>query len=150
MTPIAIATTLAALIASSTVLGLVWKARNGRVRRVSGVISALDLVESPGSVATLLQFSTEVCAPCAATRQVLGAVADSTPGVNHAEIDLSERPDVAVRFSILQTPTTLILDATGAVRSRIGGAVRPGTVREELARIANEPASRSKRTVNSL
>jgi thiol-disulfide isomerase/thioredoxin len=129
---------LLGLVALATVLGLVWKARNGRItaptRRTS--TDAIDLPEvTRGERATLLQFSTEVCAPCVPTRRVLGQIADSTDGVNHVDLDLTHRPDIAARFNVLQTPTTLILDRTGVIRARIGGAPRQADVRAALADI---------------
>jgi thioredoxin-like negative regulator of GroEL len=63
---------------------------------------------------------------------VLGAAADDLDGVRHVEVDLTSRPDLAGRFGILQTPTTLVLDASGSVRLRIGGAARPDAVRDTL------------------
>jgi thiol-disulfide isomerase/thioredoxin len=129
---------LLGLVALATVLGLVWKARNGRItaptRRTS--TDAIDLPEvTRGERATLLQFSTEVCAPCVPTHRVLGQIADSTDGVNHVDLDLTHRPDIAARFNVLQTPTTLILDRTGVIRARIGGAPRQADVRAALADI---------------
>jgi hypothetical protein len=55
--------------------------------------------------------------------------------VRHIEIDVADRPDLAAKFNVLQTPTTLILDARGAVRARIGGAVRRDVVEAELHRM---------------
>ena len=132
MNPVVIVATLAGLVAFATVLGLVWKARTGRVRAIRSGTTAANVVRLPevpldGS-ATLLQFSTEVCAPCVPTRRVLGQIADSTDGVNHVDFDLTHRPDVAAQFNVLQTPTTLILDRTGAIRARIGGAPRRADV----------------------
>lgn len=128
MTPIAIALSLAGLVALATVLGLAWRATTGRVSTRSGGARAGDLVTEPGSRATLLQFSTEFCAPCAATRRILADVAGTTRGVAHVELDLTARPDLATRFGILQTPTTLVLDSAGVVRGRIGGAPKRETV----------------------
>src|ERR1700685_4499651 len=106
-----------ALVAFATVLGFIWKANTGRVR--AGRADVVNLPEVPiTSRATLLQFSTEVCAPCIPTRRVLGQIAASTEGVNHVDLDLTHRPDIAARFNVLQTPTTLILDRTGTVRAR--------------------------------
>jgi thiol-disulfide isomerase/thioredoxin len=132
----ALATTviLAGLVALATALGFVWRARTGRVRELIGDIVRLPEVPLRGR-ATLLQFSTEVCAPCVPTRRVLGEIAASTDGVSHIDFDLTHRPDIAARFNVLQTPTTLILDATGAVRARIGGAPRQADVRSALATI---------------
>jgi thiol-disulfide isomerase/thioredoxin len=138
MNPVAVLAILLGLVALASILGFVWKARNGRItlpaRRASR--DAVDLPEvTRGEKATLLQFSTEVCAPCAPTRRVLGQIADSTDGVTHVDLDLTHRPDIAAQFNVLQTPTTLILDRAGVIRARIGGAPRQADVRAALANI---------------
>jgi len=131
MNPGIVAAALVALVALSTVLGLLWRAKTGRVRAIAGDI--VDLPEVPiGGTVTLLQFSTEVCAPCVPTRRVLGEIARTTDGVTHVDLDLTHRPDIAAQFNVLQTPTTLILDRAGAIRARIGGAPRPADVRAAL------------------
>lgn len=136
MSPTVIVGILAGLVALATGLGLLWKTQNGRVRSGNGeTISAADVPASLGARATLLQFSSEVCAPCVATHRVLDDVASTSPGVAHVDVDIARRPDLASRFNILQTPTTLVLDESGHVRARIGGAARPDTVRAELDRI---------------
>jgi hypothetical protein len=66
---------------------------------------------------------------------VLGQIAESTDGVAHVDLDLTHRPDIAARFNVLQTPTTLILDRAGIIRARIGGAPRQADVRAALADI---------------
>ena len=134
MNALAIASILVGLVALATVLGLVWKARTGRVREVHGDVVRLPEVPIEGR-ATLLQFSTEVCAPCVPTRRVLGEIAASTDGVSHVDLDVTHRPDLAAKFNVLQTPTTLILDRTGAIRARIGGAPRQADVRAALEEI---------------
>ncbi|MFF2052260.1 TlpA family protein disulfide reductase [Leifsonia sp. NPDC058194] len=129
---------LLALVAVATVAGLLWRATTGRARaaRRSPVVRADEVgAAALGERATLLQFSTEFCALCPATSRVLDGTASGRQGVAHVEVDLTTRPDLAQRFSVLQTPTTLVLDATGAVRARIGGAVRPADVRATLDRI---------------
>jgi thiol-disulfide isomerase/thioredoxin len=128
---------LLGLVAFATVLGIVWKTRTGRVRTARASDgNAVDLPEVPlAGRATLLQFSTEVCAPCVPTRRVLGQIADSTDGVSHVDLDLTHRPDIAARFNVLQTPTTLILDRAGVIRARIGGAPRQADVRAALESI---------------
>ena len=133
----AVLAVLLGLVAFATVLGIVWKARTGRVRTArTGDGNAVDLPEVPlAGRATLLQFSTEVCAPCVPTRRVLGQIADSTDGVSHVDLDLTHRPDIAARFNVLQTPTTLILDRAGVIRARIGGAPRQADVRAALETI---------------
>ena len=125
---------VASLVALATVLGFAHRALNGRARQLA---TAVDLPADVvlGRDATLLQFSTEVCSPCRATHTVLDAVASNRDGISHVDLDLTHRPDLASRFNILQTPTTLILDASGTVRARIGGAPKPATVLAELDRI---------------
>lgn len=139
MNPILVAASIVALVALATVVGLVQRSRAGRVRHTNGltVISARDLpgVESLGSDVTLLQFSTEVCAPCKTTHRVLDGVASETDGVTHVDLDLTHRPDIAGRYNILQTPTTFILDRDGVVRARIGGALRTTELRAEIDRV---------------
>jgi thiol-disulfide isomerase/thioredoxin len=120
-----------ALVVLATALGLVWRGRQGHISAARG--EASDFAAS-GADITLLQFSTDVCAPCRATHTVLEKVAQR-PGVSHVDVDISNRPELASWFNILQTPTTLILDASGAVRARIGGAAKPTTVNLELDRI---------------
>jgi thiol-disulfide isomerase/thioredoxin len=126
---LAIVLGVAALAAAA---GLVWRARQGRVGAASGhdVVRPADVgTDRPfGSEATLLQFSTEFCSTCPQTRRLLGALADERPGVEHIDIDLTSAPDLASRFAVLQTPTTLVLDSAGVIRARIGGPPR----RDEL------------------
>lgn len=134
---------LVGLVVGSTALGLVYRAFNGRVRKVSGhdVVRAKEIgVTALGSKATLLQFSTEVCAPCRTTNRVLTVLASEHFTVKHVDLDLTKRPDLATRFGVMQTPTTLILDGNGTVRVRIGGAPKPETVRLELNRILEAAA----------
>ncbi|MGO4300598.1 TlpA family protein disulfide reductase [Leifsonia sp. RAF41] len=129
---------LLGLVAVATAVGLAWRATTGRVRAIRGddVVQAADVgAEAFGGRATLLQFSTEFCAPCRSTARVLGALADSLGGVSHVEVDLTDRPALADRFHILQTPTTLVLDGNGTVRARIGGAARADDVRTTLHHI---------------
>ncbi|MEZ5190998.1 MAG: thioredoxin family protein [Schumannella sp.] len=125
-----VALALAGLVALATLLGLLWRASQGRVRLAAGAVTGVEL----GGRATLLQLSTEVCAPCRATARVLGAL--STHDVRHVEVDIAHRPDLVDRFNVLQTPTTLILDRDGVVRARIGGAVRRDVVAAELEKVA--------------
>lgn len=130
-----------ALVALATGLGSVWKARQGRLRAADGAqrLSAAEVgAGSLGSRATLVQFSTEFCAQCPATARVLGGIAADHDGVDHLDVDLTVRPELARRFGVLQTPTTLLLDGGGRVRGRISGAARPADVRTALDRILTE------------
>ena len=85
-----------------------------------------ELVEAVGGRlgerATLLQFSSAFCAPCRATRRVLGEVTELVEGVAHVEIDAEQHLDATRAFSISRTPTTIVLDARGAEVTRATGA----------------------------
>ncbi|GAA4146027.1 thioredoxin family protein [Leifsonia shinshuensis] len=128
------------LVALATAAGLVWRARTGRVRAArADLVTASDVgAAGLGSRATLVQFSTAFCAQCPGTARVLAGVARERDGVEHLDVDLTVRPELARRFGVLQTPTTLLLDARGAVRGRIAGAARPDDVRSALDRILTE------------
>ncbi|WP_158864827.1 TlpA family protein disulfide reductase [Leifsonia sp. AG29] len=140
MNPLAAAGVLLALVAVSTAAGLLWRARTGRARAAAGDerVHPHEVGAEPagfGGRATLLQFSTEYCSPCRSTARVLGSAAAARRGVSHVEVDLADRPELAGRFSVLQTPTTLVLDGHGAVRARISGAARPADVASVLDRL---------------
>ncbi|MFF2275213.1 TlpA family protein disulfide reductase [Agromyces sp. NPDC058126] len=126
----------AALVAVATVAGLAWRAAQGRAVRGSGArVRPGDIGVATGGFgeqATLVQFSTEFCSRCPATARLLGAIADDEPGIRHVDVDLTHQADLAARFRISQTPTTLLLDADGVERARIGGAPRAEVVRARL------------------
>ncbi|MDT6982461.1 thioredoxin family protein [Streptomyces lusitanus] len=81
-----------------------------------------------GERATLVQFSSAFCAPCRATRRVLGEVADMVPGVTHVEIDAEARLDLVRRLGVERTPTVLVLDADGREVRRAAGQPRKADV----------------------
>ena len=97
-------------------------------------VTAADLGEPLGERATLLQVSTAFCAPCRATRRVLGRVADAVPGVRHVEVDVADAPGLAAALEVTATPTVVVLDATGAVTVRAEGVP---TTRQVVAALAS-------------
>jgi hypothetical protein len=131
-----------ALVLVACLLGLLRRATTGRARRVRGpVVRPEDLgADALGTRATLVQLSTPMCTQCPPTARLLGAEAALRPGVVHLEVDVSERIALADRFQVLQTPTTLLLDADGRVRGRIGGRPRPETLARELDLLLESPA----------
>ena len=126
---------LAGLVLAATLLGGVPRAPRGRGRPAAAPRVVASAGVALGDRATLLQFSTEVCAPCRATARVLDDLAARTPHVAHVDLDVTHRPELAAEYRVLQTPTTLILDRDGAVRARIGGAVRRDLVVAELEKV---------------
>ncbi len=91
-------------------------------------LGAVELGGELGERATLVQFSSAFCAPCRATRRVLGEVAALVPGVAHVEIDAEAHLDLVRALEILKTPTVLVLDATGRVVRRAAGQPRKADV----------------------
>ncbi|HEX6471940.1 MAG TPA: thioredoxin family protein [Streptosporangiaceae bacterium] len=91
-------------------------------------LTAADLGADLGDRATLVQFSTAFCAPCRATRGVLGEVAAMVSGVRHVEIDAESRLDLVRRLGVLRTPTVLILDGAGHIVRRGSGRPRKADV----------------------
>ncbi len=126
-------------------LGWLWSWRNGRFTAVSDRIAAVahetddapvpaaaqgtpevtpqELGVEPGTRATFVQLSSEVCAPCRRTATVLSAVAGDHPGVVHVELDVEQHLELVRRFHVLRTPTVLVLGPDGTVRGRMSGAV---------------------------
>lgn len=120
---------LIGVLVAATALGLVWRARQGRVRDASGAFDVLrELGQQPGDRATLLQFSSAFCAPCRATKRILGEVVEMVPGVAHIEIDAEAHLDLVRELDILKTPTVLVLDADGRVVRRASGQPRKADV----------------------
>lgn len=134
---------LALLLAATVALGVVVQWRQGRPRRhiAHEVIEPGRLgADHLGDTATLLQFSTELCARCPGVHRTLSDLAAARAGVVHLDIDVTHRPDIAKHFHILQTPTTLVLDGEGVVRTRFGGVPNRDVLELELNRLTAETA----------
>jgi thiol-disulfide isomerase/thioredoxin len=133
---------VAAVVLLAVLAGLIWRARSGRVKRVeNGLLVDLarlgatkngEPVTSFGSRLTFLQFSTEFCTQCVQTARVYRELEQQSEGILHIELDITNRLDIAKEFNILQTPTTLVLDSSGRVTSRIGGATKAQTIKDEI------------------
>ena len=132
---------LVAALALATGFGVWRAARDGRFRGTHALAvsdapaepaadgepgpTPLDGLGEPlGERATLLQFSSAFCAPCRATRRILGDVAGLVPGVTHVEVDAEHHLELVRRVGVLRTPTTLVLDASGHEVTRAAGAPR--------------------------
>ncbi len=88
-------------------------------------LTSADLAGAPlGERATLVQFSSAFCQPCRAARVTLGEVAAMVPGVVHVEVDAESHLELVRRLDVMRTPTVLLLDSTGRIRTRATGAPR--------------------------
>jgi thiol-disulfide isomerase/thioredoxin len=126
---------LAAAVVVATALGLALRRRAGRFRpsaagRAAGPTSltGAELGAPLGERATLVQFSTEFCATCPPTRQMLARLAETAEGVTYVDIDAAARLDLARRLRISSTPTVLVLDPDGVVVGRAVGQPRKADV----------------------
>ncbi|CAB4914506.1 unannotated protein [freshwater metagenome] len=81
-----------------------------------------------GATATLVQFSSAFCQPCRATRTLLTEVSEMLPGVISVDIDAENHLDLVRQLHIMRTPTVLVLDATGLIRTRASGLPRKADV----------------------
>ena len=130
------------LVALALLVGVVWKLSTGRATRIRNGLQ-VDLLElgavkngvpvtAFGSRITFLQFSSEFCSQCVQTARALSELEKQSDDVLHIEVDLTNRLDLAQKYNILQTPTTLVLDRRGIVKSRIGGAPKTATLEAEI------------------
>jgi hypothetical protein len=130
-------TALVAVLLAVTSWGLLRRRRAGVLQDspAEPPLTPADLGVELGARATLLQFSSAVCRPCVATRQVLGAAASTVPGVAHVEVDAESHLELVRRLNVAATPTTLLLDARGVERRRAGGVPRKHEVLAAIAEL---------------
>ena len=103
--------------------GTFRRARTAVSRRTATALTAGDLGAGLGVTATFVQFSTSTCGTCPQVRRMLSDLTAAHPGVAHVEVDAEASMDLVRRFGVVRTPTVLLLDAAGAVRSRTSGAI---------------------------
>ncbi|GGM73334.1 thiol reductase thioredoxin [Longimycelium tulufanense] len=130
---------LVAAIVVAVTIGVLHRVREGRIRKRpegDGTVSAALVPETVrgklGSGVTLVQLSTTFCAPCRHARVLLADLADRTAGLDHVEIDLTERPELAEELRVRRTPTTLAVDAGGHELLRVHGVPKRDRLLEAL------------------
>ena len=125
-----------AVLAVATVVGLVMRARAGRVR-TRGTTETVDeasgwslagLAPDPDDRVLLLQLSSPVCTPCRQTAAQLTELAERETGLRHVEIDVADDPDAARALHVMRTPTTIAFARDGRELLRVSGVPR----RQEL------------------
>jgi thiol-disulfide isomerase/thioredoxin len=133
---------LVGALAVASLLAWWLRAREGRVRvtrqHTGNAAPAAALPEqvrtalATAPAVTLVQVSTTFCAPCRHARAVLGQLAGSTAGLAHVELDVTDRPDVAVSLGVSRTPTTVAYAPDGTELLRVGGVPRRDTLIDAL------------------
>jgi Thioredoxin len=147
---------LAVVLAVASAAGTVLRRRQGRFHRAgspttalpgavpagtgqpapaAGALTAGELGAPLGAQATLVQFSTQVCAYCGPTRELLTEVAGERDGVAFIEVDAADRMDLTRRLHVLSTPTVLVLDAVGGIASRASGPVRRADLEAAMGQV---------------
>lgn len=85
------------------------------------VLTEGDLGTPLGERATLVQFSTEFCAFCPQTRELLTELSQENVGVEFVEVDAAENMELTRRFKVFSTPTVMVLRPDGNVAARSSG-----------------------------
>lgn len=139
------AVVLVAVLALSS-LGL-WLARrrDGRFRAAGTAqdghrLTTADLGRPLDRPATFVLLTSEACSTCPQVRRVLLGVAADEPGLDVRELAAEDHMDLVRRLDVLRTPTVLLLDETGRVRSRTSGPLRPEQARAALTDLLPTPA----------
>ncbi|MEJ3652274.1 thioredoxin family protein [Actinomycetes bacterium KLBMP 9759] len=126
---------LAALVVA-TAVGLVLRARNGKLRTggaATGGWALTGAAPAPDERVLLLQLSSPVCTPCRQTAALLTELAGREPRIVHREVDVADRPDVARELDVLRTPTVVAFDRGGAELLRVSGVPRTSELEAALA-----------------
>ncbi len=113
-------------------LWLTWASGRRRAGVLGAVSPAAVGIEAFAPVATVVQFSTEICARCPGVRRALTAALAPERGVDFVQVDLTHDIEKARDFRVLQTPTVLVLGPSGSEIARFSGAVRPSDVTAEI------------------
>ena len=74
-----------------------------------------------GSSGTLVQFSTQFCSICPASKEVLKQISNQYKNLEFIEIDAEANLELTKKLAILTTPTVLILDERGEEVARFSG-----------------------------
>jgi thiol-disulfide isomerase/thioredoxin len=127
---------LVATLVLATAVGLVLRARNGRLRTGGSATGGWALAGHTPQTADrvlLLQLSSPVCTPCRQTAALLTDFAAARPGVVHREIDVADRPDIARELDVMRTPTVVAFGRDGGELLRFSGVPRPSDLELRLA-----------------
>jgi thiol-disulfide isomerase/thioredoxin len=120
----------------ATVLGVVLRARSGRLRTGGAGTDGWRLAgaqPADGDHVLLLQLSSPVCTPCRRTAALLTDLVRRRPGVVHHEIDVAEQPGVARELGVMRTPTVVAFDRSGRELLRVAGVPRTAELEERIA-----------------
>ena len=86
----------------------------------------------------LLVFTSPTCAPCKLQQMpvVDRLMAWWAKRIDLRVVDVTEQPDVALRFGVWSLPTTIVLDADGQVSAINQGTASEHKLREQFERVS--------------
>ena len=116
-----------------------------RASSLGPLLTSADLAQDLGTRATFVQFSASTCATCPQVSRVLSGVAAAEPGVVHIDVSSEDHMDLVRRHAVYRTPTVLLLDADGAIRSRTSGPLTSAQALDALNQLAHD----SSRSINA-
>ena len=134
-------------LAGATAFGVARHRRDGKLAgprpaAAGGLrLGPAELGQPLGPQATLLQFSSEFCAPCRATHRILAEVASGAEGVRHVEVDAGERMDLVRLLDVRRTPTVFVLGPQGEIARRGSGLMNKAEVLGALGEIGGKRIS---------
>jgi thiol-disulfide isomerase/thioredoxin len=127
---------LVAVLVVATAVGLVMRARTGRIRTTTpGAASGWGLAHVEPDAddrVLLLQLSSPICTPCRQTATALTELAATRPGLRYTEIDVADDPEAAATLHVMRTPTTIAFARDGRELLRVSGVPRRAELLEAL------------------
>jgi thiol-disulfide isomerase/thioredoxin len=130
---------LAIVLVLATGFGFWYKRTRGEFRKKKTVngpkLTAAIVGTELGARATMVQFSSDFCTPCRATKVVLEDMVKTMTDVRYAHIDAESHLELVRELNILSTPTTLFLNGAGVEVGRAMGTPKRAQVHAALAAI---------------
>lgn len=132
---------LLAVLAAVTLVWWLTARRSGTIRPAArtsapgSTAARIDLAALgavPGSRATFVQFSSQICSSCRQVARVLGDLGAREDGIAHVEIDVAEHADLVRAHGVLRTPTVFLLGPGGTIHGRTSGPMTPVQARHAL------------------
>lgn len=145
---------LVGAVAAALAVGLLLRAREGKVRTVErseaptdSRLALLSAAGVSGGNPVLLHFSADWCGPCAAVRRVAGQVIERLAGSPvppvEIELDIDEYPALARELGVMSLPTTFVLDRDRAERFRVSGVPTAPDLEGVLTPLTRTPDTKS-------
>jgi len=126
------------VLAISTAFGLYLHFTRGKLtKKYSNEITFddLNIAQTQGKKATILQFKTEYCSICPGVKRQINELIKNDAGISFYEIDAVERIDLAKKLHVKSSPTILFFNEAGFEEGRIIGAPKKDHLRNTLEKI---------------